>query len=354
MNSPGFAGGAVRERSPPVRPSGMRRGTAEALGAPLREALALAAQAPSAHNAQPWSVLVRDPRRWVLSLATDRRLPALDPGDHAALISLGAFLENLDRAAAAAGYRVDIERFGQHALDPDLVALGLTAAAAPSGDVESLAERRTPRVPFDRRKVAPADLEALCAGVSGWLWFPSGAPVAERLRELAAGAAAAQAGRPDAQAELSAWLHAHRHDAREGLDIAELGLSGFSGWVAGQLLERHRRDPGFLRHALADQAARLGRHCGGWLLLCSPAGPVEPLLATGRALQRVLLRGRALGLGLQPVSAPLHEPGWRQSLEQATGVSEFPRVLLRVGYNRRWPGGRGARRPPEAFVRVAC
>jgi len=357
MNSPGFAGSAIRVPVTPARRR-MDRGRDRAttvLGSRLVEALRLAARAPSMHNTQPWVVLVHDPHRWTLTLAPDRRLRELDHADRGALISLGAFVENLSIAAAALGYQVDLERCGSVPDDPDLIMLRvLPARAADAALATAIPARCTLRIPFQRRPVEGADLDALCRGIDGLSWTPAGTPLGRQLQEIVAGAAGAVAMRPAAQAELAAWLRKgpSRRTDSDGLGPTELALPGLSGWLAGRLLARGAVSPGVLCRAQVRQATRLARHCGGWLLLTTPDSSLPALVDAGRRLERLLLRARGLGLGIQPMCQPLQEPGWRQDFERATRVAGFPRALLRVGYNQQWPSVSSARRPPEAFTHL--
>lgn len=356
MNSPGFAGSAIRASVAPARrvERGQDRVTA-ALGSRLVEALRLASRAPSIHNTQPWVVLVRDPHRWTLALAPDRRLRELDHADRGALISLGAFVENLCIAGAALGYQVDLERCGNVPDDPDLITLRVLPGRAAGAELAAtIPARCTLRMPFQRRPVESADLDALCRGIDGLSWTPAGTPLGRQLQEIVAGAAGAVAMRPAAQAELAAWLRkgASRPVDADGLGPVELALPGLSGWLACRLLAHGTVSTGVVCRAQVGQAARLARHCGGWLLLTTPDSSLPALIEAGRRLERLLLRARGLGLGIQPMCQPLQEPGWRQDFERATRVAGFPRVLLRVGYNPQWPSSGSARRPPEAFTHL--
>ncbi len=357
MNSPGFAGSSMRVPVTPARRR-MDRGqdrVATVLGSRLVEALRLAARAPSMHNTQPWVVLVHDPHRWTLNLAPDRRLRELDHADRGALISLGAFIENLCIAAGALGYEVETEDCGTIPDAPDLVKLRIVPARAIDAQLATVIPARcTLRRPFQRRPVDTVDLDALCRGIDGLSWTPAGTPRARQLAEIVAGAAGAVVMRPAAQAELAAWLRPGPGSPAEsdGLGPVELALPGLSGWLAGRLLAHGAVSPGVFRRAQAMQAARLARNCGGWLLLTTPDSSLPALLDAGRRLERLLLRARGLGLGVQPMCQPLQEPGWRQDLERAAAVAAFPRVLLRVGYSSQWPSASSARRPPEAFTHL--
>ena len=76
----------------------------------LSEIIRCGVMAPSAHNTQPWSF------SWHEDLlhcsVVSKTLPVLDPCDHAAMMSMGAVVENIRLAAAAFGFDIQIARPG--------------------------------------------------------------------------------------------------------------------------------------------------------------------------------------------------------------------------------------------------
>jgi nitroreductase len=328
----------------------------EALGEPLVEALCLAALAPSGHNAQPWLVLVHSARHWSLALAPDRRLPIVDPADQEALVSLGAFLENLVVAAADLGVDVRVEGFGERPDDAEVVRLGLAPGATPFPRMTgALVSRRTLRTAFREDPLSPADLATLSEGLPGLTWVPGGSPEADRIRDLVAGAVRHQVTRDDAQAEFAEWLRWSGDDAeahRDGLTTASLGLAGLAGWYAKRFFDHDSALSGTFRRHSASRAARMAAACGGWMLVSAMAPGVAGSVEAGRAFQRLFLRARGLGIGVHPMSQPLEEPGWRGELESALAIAGYPRMLLRLGYVDDYPPPVSPRLPPTAFTRV--
>ena len=74
-------------------------------------ALSYAVLAPNPHNQQPWQVRLEGNDRLTLYCDLDRLLPETDPPNRQIVIGLGAFLELLRQAAAARGYRLNIDPF---------------------------------------------------------------------------------------------------------------------------------------------------------------------------------------------------------------------------------------------------
>lgn len=358
MISPGFSGapGPAQGSGSPVRGRPTTGALVDMLGEALTESLCLAALAPSSHNTQPWLVLAHSPHHWSLALAPDRRLPAVDPADHEALVSLGAFLENLLVSARGLGVDAEVEGYGERPDDPEVVRLALHKGSRPfpcmTGAVVS---RRTLRTPFREDPLPPADLAALSEDVPGLTWVPGGSPEADRIRDLVAGAARRQMERKEAQAELADWLRWSKGEIaahRDGLTPAGLGLEPLASWWAERFFDHDTALSGTFRRQSARRMARIAGACGGWMVVSALGPGVAGSVEAGRALERVFLRARGLGLGVHPMSQPLEEPGWRSELESVLGAAGYPRVLLRIGYVDHYPPPVSPRLPPAAFTRV--
>ena len=60
------------------------------------EILHLASLASSAHNAQPWLVQYLEPYNWIIGNDKSKWLPAVDPTQRETILSIGAFIQNLE------------------------------------------------------------------------------------------------------------------------------------------------------------------------------------------------------------------------------------------------------------------
>lgn len=72
-----------------------------------KEILFLASLAPSGHNTQPWIVKYLEPYHWVIGNDKRKWLPAVDPTQRETILSIGAFIQNLEYAAGSFGYACD-------------------------------------------------------------------------------------------------------------------------------------------------------------------------------------------------------------------------------------------------------
>ena len=76
----------------------------------FKEIIHYATLAPSGHNTQPWKFSIKN-NSILIYPDYSRRLPIVDPDDHALFISLGCALENLIIAANHMGYSAKVACF---------------------------------------------------------------------------------------------------------------------------------------------------------------------------------------------------------------------------------------------------
>jgi hypothetical protein len=126
--------------------------------------LGAAAQAPSGHNTQPWVVDVVEPGHWLIGIAPSRLLPAVDPHNREATLSIGAFLENLIMAAGQIGYSVYYRVIAKRSTDLHLIDLKLTKSQLLAYPMARLKMRRTVRNGFSDQLIKADDLKAVTDG----------------------------------------------------------------------------------------------------------------------------------------------------------------------------------------------
>lgn len=75
----------------------------------LKEMIYYDSLAPNSHNAQMWKIKVPSDQSLILALDSDRLLTQVDPDNREALISLGAFLENMVSIAPKHSLQAEVE-----------------------------------------------------------------------------------------------------------------------------------------------------------------------------------------------------------------------------------------------------
>lgn len=329
---------------------------AEPLPPRLCALLDRAATAPSSHNSQPWRVLVASDTSFRLEVDPARRLRAVDPGDRETLLSLGAFWENLDQAAAAQGWLVDAEIVPAPTNSVPVAVnfvLHRTDVPADSGErLKRLSSRSTNRGTFDTAAIRPEHLQILTRAVPGSAWFPATSPQGKWIGNSLAEANDQQAKNDARQQELASWLRFSRQDARtraDGLTPEMMGKGALVQFWWYHFMDSTDVLKPWFRNASGTTARSQVEHCAGFLVLTSPDTSPASLLLAGREFQRLTLLSPTLGMALHPMSQLMEESPWKEGLSAKLGLFGNVQFVLRAGYATSLPRV-SLRRPASAFA----
>ena len=314
-----------------VAPSGFPQAGSRA--AQARFAVAYAILAPSSHNTQPWKFLISDTEVLVCA-DRSRSLPVVDPYDRELVISCGAALFNLRVAFAHFAVPTEI-RLLPHASDPDILAriafapgAAITPGLAPL--LDAIARRRTNRLAF-ADEPPPPDLEerlraaAAQEGVDATILRAE--PERARVAELISEADRQQFADPHFRRELASWIHPSRHD--DGMPAFSQGLAPLvdaATPIAAMVIRTF--DVG---HGVAAAHEQLARGSPLLAVLATRTDNQEAWLATGQALERLLLVATNAGYGASYLNQPIEVPALRTRLAQDLVTARYPQLVLRIG-----------------------
>ena len=299
----------------------------------LRFAVNYAILAPSSHNTQPWRFLIE---RDTVQVCADRRraLPVTDPFDRELLISCGAALFNLRAALARFGCAYDITTF-PYPSEPDVLA---QLRVHPQGHLDSeiaalvpaITRRVTDRHAFPMESIAPGMQaawrgSAIDEGVA--LSFADAEQTRMEIAELIAEVDRVQFQDASFRRELAAWIHPSR--SSDGMPAYSQGVHALLDFATPIVsLAIRTFDVG---GGVAASHRRLAQ--GSPLLACfaTTMDDAPAWLATGQALQRVLLVAADAGYAASYLNQPIEVPQFRSRLRQLTGCETYPQLLLRIG-----------------------
>ncbi len=340
----------------------------------VEEIVALALQAPSGDNLQPWSIVLSADGvdlRFIPSLAAS----FLDPQHTASRIAFGALLENLELAGAARGVQASWELDPVPA-DPLLWArVGLSSIASrPSVLADAIGSRSTNRSPFDRKPLSTELLDALGfvreqgAFVEVFGTREEVADVADLVGIAEHVRSGIQAAHEDLHRCLR-WTAEETERTRDGLDVRTLGVSALERCLLKLL------SPWSLMRVVLPLGAawlqgryarRLARSASAFVWIGVLDFQTSSLVAAGRLMQRVWLTATSHGLEVSPFAA-LPLLGYVRKLDRAalTEVAErrlsdalarqdvlrggrpgTGAMLLRIGRAKK-PAVRALRRHPQ-------
>jgi hypothetical protein len=320
------------------------------------EILHLASLAPSGHNTQPWFVQYLEPYNWIIGNDKSKWLPAVDPTQRETILSIGAFIQNLEYAASAFGYICHWTLLAKTNQDEQVVQVKLNKIESKNPfDISKIRTRRTVRSNFLNDELKTEDLQYLTSSEPEFIYYlPAIGKEGRFISEQTIAANRLQTYRDPAQQELSDWIRFSTKDAdkyRDGLTTASMEIEGFSGWVVRNFYNKDSVMKKDFREVGLAKVKQQVSESAGWILITSKDNLVATLLETGRRMQQLFLKVREKNIAIHPMTQILEEPSIQQQLNQAVGISENIQFILRLGYLKDYPKPVSLRRPVDWFVR---
>jgi nitroreductase len=309
--------------------------------------------APSGHNTQPWLFSAGDE---AIRIYPDfsRRLPVVDPDDHALYISLGCAAENLAIAAAHHGLAASVEPFPD---DEPAECIRVRLAQGGSSDAgplfRAIHERQSNRQKYHRKPIPAADIDQLLtANTHGAIsvrafdpTHPDCGPIIDFVRE----GNVTQFNDRAFVDELVSWIRFSAADARarqDGLTASALGFPSIPRWLGKWIMTALvKPDSEASKQAQAIGSSAL------LLLFIAQRDDKRQWFEVGRSFERVALTATALGIAHAHVNMPCEVVPIRKRLAQHLGLAPEaqPLLLIRLGYAKPLP--QAPRRPVEQVMR---
>ncbi len=313
-----------------IAPSGFPQTGSRA--AQARHAIGYAILAPSSHNTQPWKFLVSE-NEVLVCADRSRSLPVIDPYDRELVISCGAALFNLRVAFARFAVPTEIHLL-PHPNDPDILA---SVAFAPGGAIppglaellDAIPRRRTNRGAFvdEPPPALEEKLRAAAAQEGVEAAIVRAAADRDRVAELISEADRQQFADPHFRRELASWIHPSRRD--DGMPAFSQGMAPLvdaATPIAAMVIRTFDVGQG-----VAAAHGELARGSPMLAVLATRTDNQEAWLATGQALERLLLVATHAGLSASYLNQPIEVPDLRARLAQDLATARYPQLSLRIG-----------------------
>ncbi len=322
-----------------------------------REILFLASLAPSGHNTQPWFIKRLEPYHWIIGNDKSKWLPAVDPTQRETILSLGAFLQNLEYAANNLGYSCQFDVIAESNQDESIVEVKLTKSGGiRQYDINKIKQRRTVRTNYLNGVLKTEDVMYLIEGEPDFIhYMPNTSKEHSWLNEQTIEANRMQAYRETAQTELADWIHFSSKDAekyRDGLTTASMEIEGMPAWVLRNFYGKSNVMKKNFREQSIDKVVKQVSQSAGWFLITSKDNSVATLLETGKRMQRLFLKVRGRNIAIHPMTQIIEETETNRLLNNAVGITEPIQFILRTGYLKDYPEPVSLRRSVEHFIRT--
>ncbi|MFA6277207.1 MAG: nitroreductase [Pedobacter sp.] len=269
--------------------------------------LYLSSLAPSGHNTQPWLIKYIEPLHWIICNDKRKWLPAVDPMQRETILSIGAFIQNLEYAAHNRGYRCEFSLMANTNQDEKVMDVKLIR----SGNLfrynsTSILQRRTVRSNILSEGLKADDVHLLIDNEPDYVHFiQRTAKAYHYLNEQTIEANRIQSYRNAAQKELANWIRFSNTDAetyRDGLTTGSMEIEGISGWIVRNFYGKSNVMGKSFRDQNIHQVEKQVASSGGWFLLTSKDASVASLIETGRRMQRLFLKVRDKNIAIHPMT----------------------------------------------------
>ena len=316
-----------------------------------------ASLAGSSHNSQPWKAeLVSDDS--ILVFADNARLlDVVDPGGVEQYISVGAFIENLDIAANALGYKTNMQLI-ENAINSSLPAVSIkfTKTMLPQHPeyLKDLELRTTLRIPFSTKQLTARHVaELLSLAPEEIAFVPSNSTEGRFIAEKELEAYTIQAFQKDAQDELASWMRFSNKDVntkRDGLTPAGMGIKGIGGFVVRNFMKpEDSKKESFIKTGI-EKTKKQVENCGGWLIISTANDGIADWLNAGRIYERLNIQCRHLSLGFHPMNQIIEVPEISRQFSEKMDTTRRIVFIARIGYVDEYPAPVSKRRPVESFT----
>lgn len=316
-----------------------------------------ASLAGSSHNSQPWKAELYSNDSIVLLADASRLLNIVDPNGIELLISLGAFIENLNIAANAMGYDAEITLYETEINSSAPAASIKLTKNGLAHNMELLKElelRTTLRIPFDTLTIKASDWKKLVSIAPDYISFiPSNSAVGGFIAKKELEAYTIQAYQKDAQDELASWMRFSNKDVntkRDGLTPAGMGIKGIAGFMVRNFMKpEDSKKESFVKSGV-EKTQNQVENCGGWIIISTEKEGVSEWINVGRIYERMNIQCRSLSIGFHPMNQIVEVPAICQEVNDKVAPRREIRFIARIGYVNEYPAPVSKRRPVESFT----
>jgi hypothetical protein len=322
-----------------------------------QEILFLASLAPIGHNTQPWLVQYLAPYHWIIGNDKNKWLPAVDPTQRETILSIGAFIQNLEYAADSFGYACDWNLLAMTNQDDKVMEVKLIKKGSNNAfNIAKIKSRRTVRSDFLSDVLKQEDLKYLINSEPDFIhYLPNTSKESKFIDEQTIAANRFQSYRDPAQQELANWFRFSSKDAeryRDGLTTASMEIDGIPGWVMRNFYSKHNVMEKNFRELSIEKVKQQVSESAGWILITSKDNSLETLLETGRRMQRLFLKVWEMSIAIHPMTQILEESSIKQKLNQSIEIGDNVQFILRTGYLKTYPEVVTIRRSINQFVQT--
>jgi nitroreductase len=308
----------------------------------VRQIIGYGSLAPSSHNAQMWKVKKVATDKIRVLIDQQHTLPQVDPENREALVSLGAFIENMALAAPYYDLQAKVDIIARNPNDLEVAEVTFepkTNQALTRDGLENIKNRHTIRTAYLSQKLREQDAAWVNTFGTELHYFPLSGKEGKYLQAAIVQATQQQVAADNKQKELAGWLRFSKGEAeqtKDGLTPEGMGLAGIVKWFVATFFTRDTVMSKSFRKQTVKTVKKQVEKCSGFVVITAAGNSVATLVNCGRSLERFLIQATGRKLAVQPISVPLEESPWKEAIASKIGMDQTVQMILRVGYVRNY------------------
>lgn len=319
----------------------------------MESILELASLAPSSHNAQMWKIKIINSRELVLAVDKNRTLPFSDKEGFEALISIGAFLENMVEASKNYNLESNITfEKKENILDTE-VKIKFTKKHFDYNlqREKNILNRHSIKEAYLKKDIEEEHLKNMLFS-DKIHYFTIESVEGSFIKNLIYEASFAEAYDKNIQKELSDWIMTSKREEKirkDGIRPEQMGIFGIKKFFFYTFFTKKGiQSKKFVEAGLKKTEEQLN-NSAGFFIIQSENNSAENIINMGRTLEKLLLIATQNKVAIQIMSQTNHKEPWKSSMKDKFGLkSEI--LILRAGYVENYGKAQGLRRNIDSFI----
>ncbi len=276
-------------------------------------------------------------KQFIFTLTGGRGLFIADPKDRELIISCGTALFNLRIALHHFGYKGQIITFPDPSNVNLLACIQLGYPIPESTDdkllFSAIPQRHTNRQNYqwwDAPQSLLRWLQSDAEQEGAWLHIVRKGTIRHQVSELIVQAEHLLMDNPNYRKELASWIHPATNNTHDGIPDYAQGINEHFDFATPLFALVLRTFD--LGSSFAERSCKLVENSPAIVVLGTENDRNADWLAAGQALERILLRGQAVGLRSSFLNQPIQVPQLRSEVNKVLSQSGFPQIILRLGF----------------------
>lgn len=323
------------------------------IDATMEKILELASLAPSSHNAQMWKVKIISSRELIVSVDQTKNLPFSDKEGFEALISIGAFLENMVEATKNENLESNITfEEKENILDTEIKVVFTPKDFGYDFQREkNIIERHSIKGVYSVEDIKEEHLKNMLFS-DKIHYFDVDSAGGSFIKNSIHEASFAEAYDKDIQKELSNWIMTSGKEEKirkEGIRPEQMDIFGLKKFFFYTFFTKKSiQSEKFVKIGLEKTEEQLN-NCAGFFIIQSKSNSSEDIVNMGRTLEKLLLTATENRIAVQIMSQTNHKEPWRSNIKDRFDF-DGQLLIIRAGYVKDYGKAQGLRREVSSFI----